>query len=507
MQLIPLEDQAVGLSWTDKNARFLSNEKEDENEKKKKPKKKSPTYQPTKFPTAIPSLNPTIAPTSSPTSIPTADPTAVPTSIPTAVPTALPTATPTSEPTAAPTSIPTAEPTALPTATPTSEPTAMPTSIPTADPTAVPTAIPTADPTAVPTAIPTADPTAVPTSIPTSVPTTVPTAIPTSVPTAVPTSTPTSLPSSLPTSQPTLPPTLRPTPLPTPQPTAPHTGYAGVANPGSIPIVYPYLGINFVIALTGVFPPTGRRLGEINATTLADVQQYSHRRLGDDRFVGEIFAFGGNFAPVGFAFCQGQLIPIQQNTALFSLLGTYYGGNGVSNFALPDLQSRVTVSAGQGAGLSQYDLGETTGVEHVTLTVSNLPSHLHSLPAGSNTQSTGSNVPLSLIQPTLTINYIISLYGVFPSPTRRLHESTPSDSNTAKFYVQGSNPYVGEIALFAGNFAPANWLFCNGQTLPIAGNDALYNLIGKTFLWHMYDICYYPYIKCLFLALVLFLYL
>ena len=235
-----------------------------------------------------------------------------------------------------------------------------------------------------------------------------------------------------------------------------------------------------MIALTGIYPARGnRRLSEINATTLADGQKYSHRRLGTDTFLGEIMAFGGNFAPTGYALCQGQILGLAQNTALFSLLGTFYGGTGTSTFALPNLQSRVAVSAGQGSGLSPYVVGETTGVETETLTISNLPSHSHTLPAGGNTQLTGANVPISIIQPTLTINYIISLFGIYPSQNRRLHESSASDVHTSKFYVQGGTPFIGEIAMFAGNFAPVDWAFCDGQTLQIADNEALYNLIGK----------------------------
>ena len=465
-----------------------------------------PTHYPSHKPTHHPSHKPTHFPTKSPTSVPTftpsAAPTAIPTSIPTSEPTALPTSIPTSEPTALPTSIPTSEPTALPTSIPTSEPTAVPTSIPTSEPTATPTSTPTFVPTAAPTSTPTSEPTATPTSTPTSVPTWTPTSAPTPMPTqnptASPTSTPTARPTSLPTKQPTSLPSTLPTSLPTPQPTAPHTGYTGQSSPGSLSILHPYLGFNFVIALTGVFPPRSRRLGEFNST---NVQKYSHRRLGYDTFVGEIFAFSGNYAPYGYALCQGQLMAISQNTALFSLLGTYYGGNGVSNFALPDLRGRVTVSAGQGAGLSLYNLGETTGVETQSLRVSNLPSHTHTLPAGGNTQSTGSNTPIAVIQPTLTINYIISLYGVYPSQSRRLHESTRhgTDSNTARFYAQGNDPFVGEIALFAGNFAPANWALCNGQILSIADYDTLFNLIGKRSICITY-LCVYVYVMCFYLG-------
>ena len=98
-----------------------------------------------------------------------------------------------------------------------------------------------------------------------------------------------------------------------------------------------------------------------------------------DPFVAEIRIFPFNFAPRGWAWCDGQLLPLSQNTALFSLLGTTYGGDGKSNFALPDLQGRAPMHPGQGPGLSLHDLGETGGSETVTLLESEIPSHSHTL--------------------------------------------------------------------------------------------------------------------------------
>src|ERR1700735_274106 len=94
-------------------------------------------------------------------------------------------------------------------------------------------------------------------------------------------------------------------------------------------------------------------------------------------FVGEIRIFPFNFAPVGWALCQGQLLSISQNTALFSLLGTFYGGDGRTSFALPDLRGRVPVGQGQGPGLSSYDIGEMAGGEAVTLLATQIPPHSH----------------------------------------------------------------------------------------------------------------------------------
>ena len=165
-----------------------------------------------------------------------------------------------------------------------------------------------------------------------------------------------------------------------------------------------------------------------------------------DPIIGTIILFAGNFAPRGWAFCNGQLMSIANYTALFSLLGTTYGGNGIQTFALPDLRSRVPMHAGQGVGLSQRDLGEVVGAESVTLTSNNIPGHTHQLlaadapnddvPAGLSlaagqffsstapsvainsatiTPVAGNQAPISTITPALVLNYIIALEGVFPS--------------------------------------------------------------------------------------------
>ncbi len=166
--------------------------------------------------------------------------------------------------------------------------------------------------------------------------------------------------------------------------------------------------------------------------------------------LGEIRMFAGNFAPTGWAFCQGQLLPIAQNTALFSLLGTTYGGDGITSFALPDLRGRVPVGFGQGPSLSNRVIGEKFGTETVTLTTAQMPAHSHtvnavttegnqnlptnSLPANTkaldkeysdanaNTtmkatmvNPTGGNQPFGVTQPSLGVNFIIALQGIYPS--------------------------------------------------------------------------------------------
>ena len=168
-----------------------------------------------------------------------------------------------------------------------------------------------------------------------------------------------------------------------------------------------------------------------------------------DPFVAEVRIFPFNFAPQGWAWCNGQLLPLAQNTALFSLLGTIYGGNGQTTFALPDIQGRAVMHPGQGPGLSLHDQGESSGVEAVTLLQSEMPSHNHSMmgatqdPAlakavnpnaswalsqgggiyqsSSNTQMAaeaaapaGGDAPHNNLQPYLTMYFNIALQGVFP---------------------------------------------------------------------------------------------
>ena len=169
-----------------------------------------------------------------------------------------------------------------------------------------------------------------------------------------------------------------------------------------------------------------------------------------DPFVAEIRIFPFNFPPRGWAWCDGQLLPLSQNTALFSLLGTTYGGNGKSNFALPDLQGRAPMHPGQGPGLSLHDLGETGGSETVTLLESEIPSHSHafrdhdidlgelnapaqnrSLAQSANATAytaaanlvamsgqalapAGGDAPHNNLQPYLTFYFNIALQGVFP---------------------------------------------------------------------------------------------
>src|SRR5271154_6802927 len=130
-------------------------------------------------------------------------------------------------------------------------------------------------------------------------------------------------------------------------------------------------------------------------------------------FLGTIRLVGFNFAPVDWALCQGQLLPISQNSALFSLLGTYFGGDGVQNFALPDLRGRVAISQGQGPGLSNYTQGQPGGVETVTVSSAQVPTHTHTLMAAANVTAPNPGPSLALETPLAAVR----MYGA-GSPTR-----------------------------------------------------------------------------------------
>lgn len=146
---------------------------------------------------------------------------------------------------------------------------------------------------------------------------------------------------------------------------------------------------------------------------LAMTASVSQSATPDGCYIGEIFMFAGNYAPTGTALANGQLLPINQNTPLFSLLGTTYGGNGTTNFALPDLRGRAPVSAGQGAGLSNITLGQQRGSESATPALATT-SVIPTTRAGNTTVATAAS-PIATIPPQLGINYVICLQGIYPS--------------------------------------------------------------------------------------------
>jgi microcystin-dependent protein len=223
------------------------------------------------------------------------------------------------------------------------------------------------------------------------------------------------------------------------------TTAAGGFQPLSI--MQPSLAINCSIVLQGAFPqqgPGGADAGHV---------------------LGQVRMNASQIVPTSEARLDGQILPIALNQPLYSIIGTTYGGNGSTTLQLPDLRGRVPIGMGNGAGLTPRSLGESLGEEETSLTLNQLPSHTHFIPGGEFTGFTGGSQPYSEMQPSLTLNYIIATSGVYPSRSADIGNSTT----------------LGEIALFAGNFAPTGWALCNGQILSIGDNTPLYSVIGTNF--------------------------
>ncbi len=200
------------------------------------------------------------------------------------------------------------------------------------------------------------------------------------------------------------------------------------------------LPVHYIISVSGAMYPSA------NTTSSG---------AGQGPLLGEIRMFAGTQAPQGWAFCDGQVLPINANQALFTLLGNTYGGSLNFSFALPDLRGRIASGVGAGLGLPAEALGASSGAETVTLSLNQIPFHVASLPAGGLTGPAGGSQPFFASAPSLGLNYIIA--------------------------EEGNANALGEIRLFAGNFAPGGWAFCDGQVIPIATNTALFTTIGASF--------------------------
>ena len=181
--------------------------------------------------------------------------------------------------------------------------------------------------------------------------------------------------------------------------------------------------------------------------------------------IGQVLTYASPLIPNGRQFANGQQLPINQNQALFSVVGNTYGGNGFTSFALPNLSGRAATEAGAGPGLTPEALGTIMGAEATTLNVANLPPQPLRKPDGT-TAIFGGNQPFSVQQPTLGLRYIIATQGVFP---------------TAGTILPDGAPFLGEISLFAGNIAPAGWQFADGQMVSINTDPALFAILGTTF--------------------------
>jgi len=231
--------------------------------------------------------------------------------------------------------------------------------------------------------------------------------------------------------------------------------------------------------------------------------QNSFAANGDSSTIGEITWFAGTFAPRGTADCSGQLLSISQNTALFSILGTTYGGDGRTTFALPDMRGRMPVDDGNGPGLTNRNIGAKSGEETVTIVENNLPPHNHNLLAssssGDNTNPTGKSLA-SGFNPFLHRIYTLFSGGdvvdmssdaITPTGGSQSHTNMSPFStikcliNLVGLFPVGSEPlpFLGEIrwVAYSRNDIPKSWANCDGQLLPISQNTALFSILGTTY--------------------------
>ncbi len=206
----------------------------------------------------------------------------------------------------------------------------------------------------------------------------------------------------------------------------------------------PSLELNYMLCTEGIFPtPDG----------------------AVPPFIGEVRLFAGNTAPNGWVFCQGQLLDISNNMALFDLIGTTYGGDGTTNFALPDMRSRTFNATGSGPGTTSYLLAGRSGSAQVTLGVAQIPAHTHALPVPyAPTGSTGGGQPRLNLQPSLALSGLFCLSGNYPLVTQTVYE-----------------PFLGQMPIFAADFAPKNYTLASGQLLQINQNPALYSVFGTNY--------------------------
>jgi len=186
-----------------------------------------------------------------------------------------------------------------------------------------------------------------------------------------------------------------------------------------------------------------------------------------DPFIGEIRMFCGNFAPVGWALCNGQLLPISSNQALFAILGISFGGNGTQNFGLPNLQGRVPMHWGNGTGLTPRTLGESSGTENTNVLVSNLPPHAHSAVF---TPSGGSAAQVNV---TATV-------GSLPSPVGNMLAQSPSSGPAqATVFAPATSPVSGQLAGVSGGGGGGTVMVGNtGGGVPV-GSDLHYRRGGR----------------------------
>ena len=236
----------------------------------------------------------------------------------------------------------------------------------------------------------------------------------------------------------------------------------------------PSLALTPIIATTGTFPSRNIIAGDSPPEDTWGTTDPPNFGVGDTPFLAEMTWIAHNDIPTGWRYANGDLLDIVDHQALYSILGTRFGGDGEVNFALPDLRSRTAVGTGFGAGLTGRSLGEQFGEETETLTVAHVPPHSHPLPGGGATETVGGGETQSNLQPSLGITHIVALEGVYPS------QNSPSGGGGPNLGT-GNNPFIGSISMFAGDFAPRDFALAQGQLINIAFNPALFSIVGTTY--------------------------
>lgn len=240
-------------------------------------------------------------------------------------------------------------------------------------------------------------------------------------------------------------------PLPPPDAT---TGSGYIGDGQSYSNMPPYLVMSEVLWRSGIFPSPNQNTGE--------------------PFIGQVSFFAGGYALNNPMPASGQLLSINQNQALFAVLGTNYGGNGLTTFAIPNLNGRSPMGLGMGPGPTNWALAQQAGAVNATLAPDQLPAHQHSVPGlGIDTGPAGNGAPVRHTKPSLTLRYIICTNGFFPARPLSGSSSTPK--------AIGDSHFLGQINLFAGEFVPQGWLACDGQLLSIVSNVSLWALLGTNY--------------------------